>query len=114
MARTNTRGYGRTLAAVTLALAASAAAAQTVWKAHIWGPKRTSSLPFEWYAKELAAKTGGQMKLELVFEQGSPAGSAELIKSGGAEAAYFCAQYFADKMPLTTVLDLPMFSPDNL
>jgi TRAP-type C4-dicarboxylate transport system substrate-binding protein len=91
----------------------SAAIAETTWKAHIWGVKRASSLPLEWYAKQVAEKTGGRMKLELLFDKGTPNGSVDLIKSG-AEAVYFCAQYFPDKMPLTTVLDLPMFSPENL
>src|SRR5258708_9450292 len=109
-----TNACKRTALAAAMAVAmASAAAAETTWKAHVWGVKRASSLPLEWYAKELAAKTGGQMKLELLFDKGSPTGSVDLIKSG-AEAVYFCAQYFPDKMPLTTVLDLPMFSPENL
>lgn len=101
-------------AAATAALAAPATAAEIAWKAHIWGVKRASSLPLEWYAKEVAAKTDGQMKLELMFDKGSPTGSVDLIKSGAAEAVYFCAQYFPDKMPLSTVLDLPMFAPENL
>src|SRR5262245_23191064 len=54
------------------------------------------------------------MKLELVYDAGKPNGSIDVIKSGAAEAVYFCAQYFPEQMPLTTVLDLPMFSPDNL
>jgi len=113
--KTNARKY--TVIAAAAAMAAtigSAAIAETTWQAHIWGVKRASSLPLEWYAKELAAKTGGQMKLELLFDKGSPTASADLMKSGAAEAVYFCAQYFPDKMPLATVLDLPMFSPENL
>jgi TRAP-type C4-dicarboxylate transport system substrate-binding protein len=110
---TNARKRTALAAAAAMAVAIGSAAAETTWKAHIWGVKRASSLPLEWYAKELAAKTGGQMKLELLFDKGSPTGSVDLIKSG-AEAVYFCAQYFPDKMPLTTVLDLPMFSPENL
>jgi TRAP-type C4-dicarboxylate transport system substrate-binding protein len=112
--KTNARKYTMAMAAALVAAWATAAAAETTWKAHIWGVKRASSLPLEWYAKELAAKTGGQMKLELMYDKGTPAGSADLIRSGAAEAVYFCAQYFPDKMPLSTVLDLPMFSPDDL
>src|SRR5260221_11679937 len=71
-------------AAATAALAAPATAAETAWKAHIWGGKRASSLPLEWYAKEVAAKTGGQMKLELRFDKGPPTSSGGRIKSRAA------------------------------
>src|SRR6266446_513386 len=98
--------------AAAMAAAAPSAAAEITWKAQVWGPKRASALPFEWYAKEVAAKTGGQMKIELSYDKGKPADSIDLLKSGAVEGAYFCAQYFPDKMTLATVLDLPMFSPD--
>lgn len=105
-----------TLAVVT-ALAASAvpAAAEAItWKVQIWGPKRGSTAQFDWYAQEVAAKTHGQMKLDFVYDKGKATDSADLLKSGAVEGAYFCAQYYADKMPLTTVIDLPMLGPENL
>ena len=97
-----------------LALAAMPAAAETVWKVQIWGPKRASTELFEKYAKEVAARTGGQMKMDIVYGKGTPTDSADLLKAGSVDAAYFCAQYYADKMPLATVIDLPMFAPPNL
>jgi TRAP-type C4-dicarboxylate transport system substrate-binding protein len=99
--------------ATTLA-APSFAAANVTWKVQFWGPKRPSLQPYEWYAKELAAKTGGRMKLELSYEKGDPAASLDLLKAGSVDAAYICSQYVADKIPLSTVIDLPMFSPDNV
>ena len=102
------------IAAGVAALVALPAAADTAWKVQIWGPKRASTELFEKYAKEVAARTGGQMKLEIAYGKGSPTDSADLLKSGAVDAAYFCAQYYADKMPLTTVLDLPMFAPADL
>jgi TRAP-type C4-dicarboxylate transport system substrate-binding protein len=91
-----------------------AAGAATTWKAAISGQSRTSSQPFEWYAKEVAAKTGGQLKIELVYTGADRGSSVELLKSGAAEAGYLCAGYFADKMPLTTVMELPMFAPSSV
>jgi TRAP-type C4-dicarboxylate transport system substrate-binding protein len=95
-------------------LAPALAAADTTWKVQFWGPKRPSLYPYEWYAKEVAARTGGRMKLELSYDKGDAAESLTLLKSGSVDAAYICAQYVADKIPLATVLDLPMFSPDNV
>jgi TRAP-type C4-dicarboxylate transport system substrate-binding protein len=105
------------LAATALMGAASLstlAAQDTTWHVQIWGPKRASTLGIEWYAQEVAAKTGGRMKMEVVHGKGGPADSADVLKSGAAEGAYFCAQYYADKMPLSTVIDLPMFTPADL
>src|SRR5262245_25183977 len=90
------------------------AAKETIWKIQFWGPKRASLAPYEWYATEVAAKTGGRMKLELSYEKANPNESLDLLKSGTADAAYICTQYFAEKLPLLTVLDLPMFSPENV
>jgi TRAP-type C4-dicarboxylate transport system substrate-binding protein len=102
-------------AVLAMALAGpSLAAGDITWKVQFWGPKRPSLFPYEWYAKELAAKTGGHMKLEISYDKGDPAASLDLLKSGSVDAAYICSQYVADKIPLSTVIDLPMFSPDNV
>lgn len=97
-----------------LAVFAPQALAAATWKATIWGQSRSSTLPFETYAKEVAAKTGGQLKIEFNYDKVKAPESADLLKSGGADAAYFCSSYFGEKMPLTTVLDLPMFAPDSI
>ena len=57
----------RTAAAVRAAACAAPAMAQTTWNASLWGAPRSSTQPFEWYAKEAAAKTGGQVKIEIVY-----------------------------------------------
>src|SRR6266851_5463468 len=102
------------VSAVIAATASPAATGATTWKATIWGPPRTSSQPFEWFAKEVAAKTGGQMKIEITYGQGKPTDMADWIKSGASDAAWMCTSYFADKMPLVTVMDLPMFAPEDI
>jgi TRAP-type C4-dicarboxylate transport system substrate-binding protein len=96
------------------ATSATAAAGATTWKATVSGPPRTSSQPFEWLAKELEAKTGGQMKIEIAYNRGQPTDMADWIKSGVSDAAWMCSSYYADKMPLMTVLDLPLLAPDNI
>src|SRR5258706_7984963 len=96
-----------------IAIGSPAVAAEITWKTSVWGPKRTSSAGFEWYAREVAAKTGGQMKIEIAYDQGKPTEAPEKLKSGAVEASYFCAQYTADKIALVTVLDLPMLAPEN-
>jgi TRAP-type C4-dicarboxylate transport system substrate-binding protein len=97
-----------------MAIGPGVTAAEINWEASIWGPKRASSQPFDWFAKEVAAKTGGQMKIEFTYGQGKPTEALDLLKSGSYEATYLCAQYHGDKMPLTTVIELPMFAPDNI
>jgi TRAP-type C4-dicarboxylate transport system substrate-binding protein len=91
-----------------------AAAADITWRAQIWGPSRATTEPFEWYAKEVAAKTGGEMKIEFAYGKGKATDAVELLKSGAADASYICSQYFADKLPLMMILDLPMFSPESV
>lgn len=97
--------------AATAAMAAPAVAGEITWKAEIWGPKRASAQAMEWYAKEVAAKTNGQMKLEFVFEQGKATEALDALKT--REMTYFCVQYHAEKLPLLTVIELPMFAPDS-
>jgi TRAP-type C4-dicarboxylate transport system substrate-binding protein len=102
-------------ASLAAALAFPAFAADTTtWKIQVWGPKRASLIPYEWYAKEVAAKTGGRMNMEFTFDKGNPADQLDLLKSGTADATYVCSQYVPKKAPLLTILDLPMFSPDNI
>src|SRR5258706_13475160 len=97
-----------------VAMGSPTAAGATTWKATISGKPRTSSQPFEWFAKEVAAKTGGQMKIEITYSPADRGSSADVLRSGAADAAYFCAAYFADKMPLATVLELPMLAPPSI
>ena len=91
----------------------SPAAAEITWKASIWGPQRPTTQPFEWFAKEVAAKTGGQLKITFTYGQAGPTESFDLLKSGSSDAAYFCASSYTDKLALATVLELPMFAPDS-
>jgi TRAP-type C4-dicarboxylate transport system substrate-binding protein len=112
--KTNARKLMVIAAAVASSAFATPATAQTTWRASLWSPSRAVTKPFEWYAKEVAAKTGGQMKIEFAYAKGKAPEAAEVLKSGAAEMAYFCAQYFPDTMPLATVLDLPMFAPESI
>ena len=95
-------------------LAPSPAFAATTWKVQVWGPKRASLVPFEWYAQEVAARTGGQMKIDIAYDKGKVTDAVGLLQSGGAEGAFVCTQFFAEKMRLLTLFDLPMISPSSL
>jgi TRAP-type transport system periplasmic protein len=99
--------------AAALAMMAGTASAET-WTAQIWGPKRASSVPFEWYAQQVEAKTGGAMKMKFEYDKGKPTTSTEVMASGTVQGVYYCAQYYPDKMPLSTVLELPMFAPETV
>jgi TRAP-type C4-dicarboxylate transport system substrate-binding protein len=100
--------------AIAAVLSQAALAAGTQWKAPIWGPQRTATIGIEWYAKEVAARTGGQVKIDFSYGRAKATDAAEALKSGAADGAYVCAAYFADRMPLATVMDLPMFAPENI
>jgi TRAP-type C4-dicarboxylate transport system substrate-binding protein len=101
-------------ATLLAALAAVPAAGETTWKVQIWGPRRASIVPFEWYAQQVTARTGGQIKFDIAYEQGKVTDAADLLKSGAADGAFVCTQFFADRMRLLTLIDLPMFSPENI
>ncbi|HEY2629555.1 MAG TPA: TRAP transporter substrate-binding protein DctP [Usitatibacter sp.] len=97
-----------------IGLCASPAIAATTWKVQIWGPKRASMVPLEWYAEEVATRTGGQMKIDIAYDKGKVTDAVGLLQSGGADGAFVCTQFFTEKMRLLTLLDLPMISPDSL
>jgi TRAP-type C4-dicarboxylate transport system substrate-binding protein len=91
-----------------------ASAAEITWKAGIWGPPRLSTQPLEWYAEAVAAKTGRQMKIQFLYdEKGKGSQAADWVKAGKYDASYICTTYYGDRMPLATVIDLPMFAPDS-
>jgi TRAP-type C4-dicarboxylate transport system substrate-binding protein len=96
------------------AMAVSPAQAATTWKAQVWGPKRASLIPFEWYAQEVANRTGGQMKIDIAYDKGKVTDSVPLLQSGGADVTFVCTQFFAEKMRLLTIFDLPLLSPNSL
>src|SRR5262249_8274346 len=119
MARWTTTTAARigTLAMAAWAIAAAIgtpAGAEVTWRASIFGPPRASTQPFEWFAREVAVRTGGQLKFDIAFGKAKPTESIELLASGAVDVAYVCAQYHGDLLPLTTVIDLPMLAPDNL
>jgi TRAP-type C4-dicarboxylate transport system substrate-binding protein len=103
------------MVAACLVLAAwPSAAAKTSWKVEIWGPRRASLGPFEWYMREVTARTGGEMKFDVAYDKGKVTDAVPLLQSGGADATFICTQFFAEKMRLLTLLDLPMISPASL
>ncbi len=102
--------------ACALLLGGVAEAQQAAWKAALFGPPRAVTAPLDWFAKEVAAKTGGQIKIELVYGE-ALAKATEMpdgIRGGAFEMAQLCASYYPGKFPLWTVLDLPMFTPDDI
>ena len=94
---------------------APAKAEAVVWKAKMWGPPGRIPTNFlETYAKEVAEKTKGQVKIEITYNAADVKKVAEDIKAGAYEVGYSCPSYYADKLPLSNVLDLPMFAPTDI
>jgi TRAP-type C4-dicarboxylate transport system substrate-binding protein len=114
MASLAKRTLAAAVCAVTLATLGPATAAATTWNVSVWGPRRSLAFPFEWYAKEVAARTGGQLKMEFTYDRDKTTDSPDLLKSGARDGAYFCSSYLSDKLPLLTVLDLPMLAPRSI
>lgn len=111
----------RTAAAVQIlalvALLAPASAGQPAsWKVAIFGPPRPTTVPIEFLAREVAAKTGGQIKIEPVYGEALSKANEMLdgLRARAFEAALLCASYYPAKLPLFTVLDLPMLAPDDI
>ena len=114
--KTNIRKWAlaATLGAAAAAAGSPASGAETTWKASIWFGKTVLTEPDEWFAKEAAAKTGGQLKIDITYPPSKPTESIDLVNSGAADIAFFCAAYHGDKMSLATVMDLPMFAPEDI
>jgi TRAP-type C4-dicarboxylate transport system substrate-binding protein len=108
-----------TALAIVAALALPAGsphAQQTTWKVAVFGPPRAVTAPIEHLAKEVGAKTGGQVKIEPVYGE-ALSKATEIIdglKAGAFEAGLLCGSYYPAKIPLFSVLDLAMFTPDDI
>jgi TRAP-type C4-dicarboxylate transport system substrate-binding protein len=99
-----------------LLAAVPAGAQQVSWKAALFGPPRAVTAPVDWFAKEVAARSGGQVRIEPVYGE-ALAKATEMpdgLRAGAFEMAMLCASYYPGKFPLYTVLDLPMFTPADL
>ena len=105
----------RIAAAMVLgALATASVGAAVTWKVQIWGPPRASLVPFEWYAREVEARTHGAVHFDFAYDKGKVTDAVGLLQSGSADATFVCTQFFAEKMRLLTMLDLPMLSPESM
>src|SRR3989337_1486286 len=97
--------------------AVGAEAQQTVtWKAALFGPPRALTKPMDWWAHEVATRTNGQVKIELIYGEALAKATEipEGLRAGAFEMGLFCAAYYPGKFPLYTVLDLPMLTPDDV
>jgi TRAP-type C4-dicarboxylate transport system substrate-binding protein len=86
------------------------------WTVAIFGPPRPVTVPVEFLAREVAARTAGQIKIEPVYGEALSKAVEMLdgLKAQAFEAALLCAAYYPAKLPLFTVLDLPMLAPDDV
>ncbi len=96
--------------------AAQTDAQQVTWKAALFGPPRALTKPADWWAREVAARTGGQVKIELVYGEALAKATEipEALRAGAFEIGLYCTAYYPGKFPLYTVLDLPMLAPDDV
>ncbi len=101
----------RRAAAVLLGLALVAisgrpAGAQPVsWKVAVFGPPRPVTASIEFLAREVAARTRGQIKIEPVYAEVLSKATEMLdgLKAQAFEAALLCASYYPGKLPVFTV-----------
>jgi TRAP-type C4-dicarboxylate transport system substrate-binding protein len=86
------------------------------WTVAIFGPPRAITVPIEFLVKEVAAKTGGQVTIEPVYGEALSKATEMLdgLKAQAFEAAILCAAYYPAKLPVFTVLDLPMITPNDI
>lgn len=105
------------LGAIGLGMVPAAdAQSSTSWKVAIFGPPRALTRPVDWWAKEVAARTNGQVKIELVYGE-ALAKATEIpdgLRAGAFEVGLLCASYYPGKFPLYTVLDLAMLTPRDV
>jgi TRAP-type C4-dicarboxylate transport system substrate-binding protein len=97
-------------------LARPASGRPVTWTVAIFGPPRPITAPIEYLAKEVAARTGAQLKIEPVYGEALSKASEMLdgLQAQAFEAASLCAAYYPAKLPLFTVLDLPMLAPADI
>jgi TRAP-type C4-dicarboxylate transport system substrate-binding protein len=110
-------GIARRLCVAALAFAVCGApAAQPLnWKAGLFGPPRSPTEPLEWWAHELAARSGGQVKVELVYGEALAKATEipDAVRAGAFELGMYCPSYYPGKFPLFSVLDLPFLAGDD-
>jgi TRAP-type C4-dicarboxylate transport system substrate-binding protein len=104
----------RAAATVAVAIAASAAFAQTVdgpkveWKLATWGKPRAFTAGVELLAKHVSDRTGGKFTISIGY--GTFGGEKEILdilSAGGLQMTMMCSAYHPDKHPAYTGLDLP-------
>lgn len=103
-------------ALVAAALSGGVLAQPVTWKAGLFGPPRSPTKPAEWWAQELAARTGGQVKVEMVYGEALAKATEipDALRAGGFEMGMYCTSYYPGKFPLFSVLDLPFLAPDDM
>jgi TRAP-type C4-dicarboxylate transport system substrate-binding protein len=86
------------------------------WTVAVFGPPRAVTVPIEFLAREVATRTGGQVKIEPVYGEALSKATEMLdgLKAQAFEAALLCAAYYPAKLPVFTVLDLPMLTPTDI
>lgn len=91
-----------TVAGAVVAGTLRAEAQAVSWKAALQGPPRALTAPLDWFAKEVTAKTGGQVK-KLMLDLREPA-LAEFAKAYRAADQKNCAEFKAKGIE---IIDFP-------
>lgn len=102
--------------ALTLALAASGAAAQTVWKFSTWVPPTHPIVEMVWkpWMAQVEQATQGRVKIEMIPPLGTPQAHYDLVRNGVADVANISIAYTASRFPLMGALELPLMSDSTL
>lgn len=104
---------GAAVAALTVAIAAPAAAVE--WSVSVWGKPRVFTSHIEKLNELLSEKTNGDFTLNISYGGLSKnRENLDGISIGAFEMAQFCAGYHRDKNPTLTVLELPFIGVNTL
>jgi len=96
--------------------ATSVSAKNVTWNLSVWGKPRAFTKGIEKLTEEVAAKSGGSLKIKIHYGEALSKSKENLdgIKLGAFQMAVFCAAYHPGKNPTLNALDLPFLPFGNL
>lgn len=97
----------------TFSATSIARAENVVLRTNFWLPAPARPGRLELLAEELDKRTNGQVKMAIAYSSARPTTLPEDLASGKYDVGYSCPAYYEHKLPLASVLNLPMFLPTD-